>query len=447
MNTVICGAGEVGRHAAEVLGVEGHNITIIDRSAKKLATLEDIMDVRTLRGNATQAEVLVEAGCDKADLCIAATDSDETNLLSAAIATGVGADRTIARVHHSAYFEGRGLNYCTHLGIDHLVCPDYATAADIAQSLRNPGALAIERFARGRVEMQQISVSDDAPAVGCALHQLSMPDSARIVAIEREQSAMIPDGMTVIRRGDIVTLIGDVNSFDKARRLFHAQAARHKKIMVMGGSPVGVWLCRALRGKAFSVRLFEPNPPRAEELAAKLDWVTVLRVDPLDTDTLTLERIDQADAFVALTHDDENNILAAARAKSMGAKEAIAVLQRGTYLHLLEHVGIDRAFSPRVAAVSEVQRLVNEGPIQHLATLAVGIADVFEIRVPPAAKEIIGKPLKQVKLPPKTILAAIQRGDDVSVPGAEDWVDAGDVVVAVTPTGQEKELKRLLAVK
>jgi trk system potassium uptake protein TrkA len=278
------------------------------------------------------------------------------------------------------------------------------------------------------------------------LHDLAIRESARVIAIERDESSFIPDSTTMIRRGDIATLIGDVKTFDQVRRLFHTHDDRRKRIMIMGGTPLAVWLCRQLHSRAFSLRLFEPDAPRAEELSAKLDWVTVLRVDPLDTDTLTLERIDQADSFVALTDDDENNILAAARAKSMGAKEVIAVLQRGTYLHLLEHVGIDRAFSPRVAAVAEIQRLVGDQSIRHLASLTVGIVDVYEIHVPPAAKRVIGTALHDLKLPEKTIIAAIQRGDEVSVPGRDDVIQVGDTVVVVTPANGKKELMRYFAV-
>ena len=440
MNVVICGAGEVGRHAAEVLGTEGWNVTIVDKSAERLATLEDVMDVRTLRGNATEADMLMEAGCANAHLCVAATDGDEINLLSASIATGLGTERSIARVHHSAYFEGRGLNYAAHLGIDHLVCPDYATAQDIARALRNPGALAVDQFAQGKIEMQRLPVSEDAPAIGKTLHDLAIRESARVVVVERDDTSFIPDSQTMLRRDDIVTLIGEVKTFDQVRRRFHTQDDRRKRIMIMGGTPLAVWLCRQLHSRAFSIRLFEPDEPRARELSAKLDWVTVLRVDPLDTDTLTLERIDQADSFVALTHDDENNILAAARAKSMGAKEAVAVLQRGTYLHLLEHVGIDRAFSPRVAAVSEIQRLVGDRSIRHLASLTVGIVDVYEIHVSSKAKRVVGIPLQEMKLPEKTIIAAIQRNGEVRVPGRDDVILTGDTVVVVTPAGGKKQL-------
>ena len=447
MNVIICGAGAVGGHAAEVLGAKGHNITIVDLQADRLSALEETMDVHILHGNATHGETLLEAGAGKADLLIAATETDEINLLSASIASGLGADRTIARVHHSAYFEQRGIDYSTHLGIDHLVCPDHTTAVEIAQTLRNPGALAVERFARGRLEMQQLPVSDDAPAIGKPLAQVGLPGAARLTSIERDGSAFIPDSNSSLQPGDVATLICEIDSFERARKLIHTASGKRKRVMIMGGSTLAVWLCRQLHSKAFSVRLYEADADRANELAAKLDWITVMRTDLADVAAWDEEHVEQADAFVALSDNEEHNVLAAAHAKSVGSRMAIAVLQQPTYLHLLTHVGIDKAFSPRVTAVTQIQQLLHTGPIRRLASLAEGVADVYEIRVPAGAQQIIDTPLREVSLPPKTIIAAIQTGDHVRVPGAEDRIVTDDTVVVVAPSENEKQLKSLFGLK
>jgi trk system potassium uptake protein TrkA len=446
MNILICGAGEVGRHAAEVLSAEGANITIIDSDADKLARLDDSMDVRSLRGNGTQAEVLIEAGCEKADVFLAATNIDEINLLSAAVASAIGAQRTIARVHHSSFYEQRGLDYDTALGIDHLVCPEHATALAIAQTLRAPGALALERFAHDQIEMQQIVVSSKAPAVGKPLVALDLPARARIAMIERGESVFIPNGQTQIHADDIITMVADTDVFAQACKLLHSDAAKRKHVIILGGTSMGVWLCRALRSQRFAVRLIEADRARAEELAIKLDWVTVLRADAADVSLLEDERIDQVDAFVALTDDDEHNVLAAAHAKSQGAKTVVAVQQRRNYMHLLDYVGIDEAFSPAVTAVDAIKELTNDRAFRHLATLARGVVDVFEVRVRAAAKEVIGKPLKDLNLPLKTIIGAIQRDGVAHVPGADDVIEDADTVVLIGPESVTKDLKRLFAI-
>jgi len=444
MNVVICGAGEVGRHSAEVLGGRGHNVTIVDMAADKLATLDDALDVRSLQGDCNHADVLLEAGCARADLLLAVTNSDQVNLLAASFAKGLGTRRTIARVHHAAFFEERGLDYAQHLGIDDLLCPDHATATEIAQTLRSPGAIAVERFAGGQIEMQQFPVSDDAKAVGQALSEMKLSAPARLAAIERGGVAFIPDAATLIQAGDIVTLIGESEHFSRIRKFFRTEPVRRQRVMLMGGTAQAVWLARALRGPRFAVRLFEQNAARAEELAAKLTWVTVLKADPTqESDVLQEERIDQADAFVAVSDDDEHNILAAARAKSMGVQHAIAVLQRPTYLHLIEHVGIDRAFSPRVTAVDEILRVIDESKVRRLGTLVPETIDVFEVVVPPEARAVIDKPLHDVKFPAKTFIAAIQREEEVHVPSATDSIKAGDTVILIGPPKSRGELKKV----
>jgi trk system potassium uptake protein TrkA len=443
MNIVICGAGEVGRHSAEVLASEGHNITIIDLEAETLEELDNVLDVRSLVGNAVHADVLLEAGCAKADLAIAATSSDEINLLSSSIAKALGAGMVIARVHHSAYFERRGLDYARHLGIDHMVCPEFSTALAIASTLRSPGSLAIEQFAHGRLEMQQFPVSASAKAVGADLPSLKLPASSRLAVVERLGKPFLPNAQTIIEKGDIVTLIGESTGFDKARKLFDTETGRNLKVMILGGSAQCVWVCRALKDRGFSIRVFEENEERARELAEKLQWCTILNTDAVNTDALKDERVDLADAFLALTGDEEQNILAAARAKSMGVKSAVALLLRPTYQHLLKHIGIDKSFSPRSTAVNEMLRLLETGPVKHLATLAEDIAEVYELSVPVGAKKIINCPLKELALPANTMLAAVQRDDEVFVPGGDSEILPGDTVIAIAPESARKALRKL----
>ena len=445
MNIIICGAGEVGRHAAEVLGASGNNVTIIDRKPSRLAMIEQVLDVRTLIGNGAHAHVLREAGCAKAGLFLAATSDDEINLLSASIASAAGADRTVARVHHSAYYEQQELDYARHLGIDHLVCPENATALAIAQTLRNPGALAVERFARGRIEMQQLPVTDAATGLGTPLSQLKLPGTVRVVAIEHAGRSIIPDGSAVVVGGDVITIVGDVDTFDRARKMFHTEHARRKRVMIMGGTAMGVWLCRALRSRRFSVRLFETDTDRCLELSEKLSWITVVSEDPTDPSVMEEQRVEQLDAFVALSGDDEHNILTAARAKSLGAQQAVAVLQRPTYLHLLEHVGIDKAFSPRDTAINEVVNLLETAPVRRLATVAEGVADVYEVQVSPKAAQIVGRPLSDMRLDEQIIIAAIQRDGKVFVPSGDDIIHGGDTVVLIGPSGMERRLRKTFA--
>ena len=443
MNIVIAGAGEVGRHAAEVLGGVGHRVTVIDTSDRVLRTLDDVIDVKSFAGNCARAENLVEAGVAECDLFIAATSNDETNLFSASLAKGVGAKKCLARVHHSTYFSQRGLDYKEHLGIDELLCPQFITAQAIARTLRNPGASAIENFANGAIQMHKFPVNEDAPAVGKALPALNLPGRTRIVAITRGEDTQIPGRETVIQAGDVVTLIGATGTIDNARKFFFSGKPKRRHVVIMGGSSIAVWLCRALKKRNFAIRLFETNPERAEELAGKLDHVTVINTDPTDPVVAADEHIGAAGAFVALSGDDEHNILAAAQAKASGVGTTVTVVQRSVYMRLLPHIGIDHAFSPRSDAVREIQRMLETGPVLELTHIAAGKIKLYEV-TPTSRGSGIGVPLKEVRFPPYTLVAAIQREAGATVPGADDVIEEGQSLLVVGRDGIEKELRKVL---
>ncbi|MHC4415754.1 MAG: Trk system potassium transporter TrkA [Planctomycetota bacterium] len=445
MRIIICGAGQVGTHAAEVLAGAGHDITIVDSDPARLRKIADSMDVATCCGLCAEAEVLREAGCAQADLLLAATREDEVNLLTAAVAKGVGAAKSIARVHHGSFFEQRGLDYEKHFSIDRLICPEYSTALAIASALRNPGALAIETFARGTIQMQQFPVSDHATAIGKSLAQLALPSGTRLAAITRKREAFIPEASSTVEAGDNVILVGNSAVFQEARRLFHDDKLGRRRVVLMGGSPMSVWLCRALHDRNFSIRLFELDHERAEALAGKLSWVTVIEASPTDRAVADEEHIGTADVFVALREDDEDNIIASVLAKTLGVSLVIAVVQGSTYLDLIYHIGVDRFFNPSVVAAKEIQRILDDRPLQQMSTLADGVVDAYRVRVGTNG-EVIGRTLREIKLTPDWIVAAIRRGDRAWVPGADDKLEPSDTALLIGRHGTEKQLKKLFAV-
>ncbi len=442
MNIVISGAGTVGRYLAEVLCGAGHDITVIEQQSSVLQALENELDIRTLRDHCAHGAALHKAGVANCDMYVAATNNDEVNLLSTSVASSMGARCTVARIHHRAYFDKEYFDFQRHFGIDHIICPEYATAVAIAQTLRNPGALAVEIFARGEIEMQELRVSDKAKAVGSTLAGLALPAGVRIATVTREEESFIPNATTTIERDDVMTLVGEKKAFEVARKLFQPAKSAKKHVAILGESSMGVWLCRALRQRHFSVRIFVFTPERAEELAAKLPHVTVIQADPTESAVFDEEHVADVDAFVALTDDDEQNILAAAQAKSLGAKLAIAVTSRSTYLHLLTHVGIDQAFSPRTVAAREIQLLLETGPIRVVGSLKEAMADVYEIRVGKSAPAT-GAKLKDIKFPGPSVLAAIQRGDSVCVPTADTAIEAGDDLLVIGRREMVKDLKKV----
>lgn len=442
MKIIICGGGEVGTHAAETLSAAGTRIVIIDQDPTRLLAIEDSMDVATFRGNCAQAQALLDAGCPDADLLVAATDSDEVNLLTASIAKGVGAKKTIARVHHSEFFEQRRFRYQDHLGIDRLMCPEYATALAIARTLRNPGALAIEGFARGAIEMQEFPVSRTAPAIGKALLDIPLPGGTRLAVITRKGGSFIPEATTTMEEGDVIILVGNTSTFQDARVLFHDAKRPRQRIAVMGGTPMAVWLSRALRDRDFAIRIFETDRNRAEDLAEKLPWATVVHADPTDRNVFDEEHLTDVDVFIGLLDDDETNIIGCVLAKLRGIQRVLTVVQHSKFLDVIFDIGIDRAFSPRLVAAEEIESVLDESPLRHLGSLAAGIIDVFRVRIADRAA-VIGRALKEIKLSSGWVIAAIQRDTHAFVPGADDLIERGDTILVVGRHGQDKTLKKL----
>ncbi len=434
----------MGRHSAEVLAPDGHNVTLIDKDPAKLAECESLIDIGAMEGDATRAEVLRRAGAGEADLFIAATSIDEINLLSASIASGLGCDQTIARVHHASYFEGQGLDYAKHFGIDHLVCPEHTTAVAVAATLRSPGAQEVENFARGSIELQRLPVGEGSKATRAKLADLPLPACSLVVAVERNDEGFRPNADTELVAGDIVTVLGDESSLAKVFKVFGVETPRRLKVMLVGGTNQGVWLCRELRAKQFQVRLFESDPVRAASLSERLPWVTVLTGDIIASDVLVDERVDQADAFIACTDDDETNILIAARAKTMGVTSAVCILQRSVYTHLLSHIGIDKVFSPRATAVGEILRRLDAGSMRNLATLANGVAEVYEARLSKPGAAVLGVPLKDLDLPEQALIAMIQRGERTFIPDASVELALHDTVVVIAPAKARRPLRKAL---
>jgi trk system potassium uptake protein TrkA len=446
MNIIIAGAGEVGAHAAEVLSSDEHKVTVIDLSAERLRSLSDTLDVRTLVGHCAHFRVLEDAGAKKCDLMIAATQNDEINLLAAYLAKVGGTRKTVVRVHHTANFSLRGTPVAAKLGIDEFICPEHLASLAIARTLRNPGSIALEEFGRGRLLMQRFPVTSGAAAVDQKLCDITLPASARLATVEHHAVATIADAETTISRDDFVTLIGERETFESARKVFHKGKEKHQHIAIMGETPTAVWLCRALRSRVFSVRVFVRHHERAEELSQKLPHVTVIEADPTDVTVFTDEHIERANAFIAVTEDEEHNILACAQAKAMGVSTVIAVVQRAKYLHLLEHVGIDHAFSPRGVAVAAMRRLTGVGKVRSMAVFADGAAEVYEI-TPSKRSKVLGQELRSIKLPTQTMIAAIRRNDDVYIPGANDQITAGDTFLAIGPRGIADSLHKLFTAK
>jgi len=446
MNIIICGAGKTGAHAAEILSVDGADVTVIDESQTLLESLADSLDVAILVGQPSAAKDLQTAGVSGADVVIAVTDDDEVNLLCASTASYMGADRTFATVTHSMYLNREALDYSKIFSIDSLICPAYSAARAIASHLRNPAAMKVERLVGQTIEVQQFEATKGAAGIGRQLSDVKLPGGARIVAITRNGDTYLPSGQSTVDEGDEVLLVANADVFHDARRVFRTKDAGRRSVVIMGGSPVAVWLCRTLQNRGFSIRLFETEVERANELAEKLPWVTVIQADPTDPNVFTDEHIENADAFVALTND-EHNILSCAWAAGLGVKETYPVVSRKDYAPFVKAMGLTNTFSPRELAVEEIKKRLARKQMTKVTSLAGDELAIYRIRVGKDAP-VAGTPLSKLTLMPNCMVIVLEHDEHYGVvPGANEVLEERDVVFVVVRGEYEDELRTLFAVK
>ncbi len=446
MNIIVCGAGKIGAHAAGVLALEGANVTVVDNNQSALDALSETLDVALVFGKPTDANILQNAGVEGADVVIASTENDEVNLLCASTASYLGADRTFAMVTHSAFLNRSAMDYSKIFSIDTLVCPAYTTARAIASRLRNPAAMKVERLVGQSIEVQQFEATKGAPGIGRHLSDVKLPGGARLAAIIRNDETYLPSGDSTVDEGDEVLLVANSDVFHDARRFFRTKDAGRRSVVIMGGTPIAVWLCRALQNRGFSIRLFETEKNRAQELAEKLPWVTVIQADPTDPTVFTDEHIENADAFVALTHD-EHNILSCAWAAGLGVKETYPVVARTDYAPFVRAMNMTQAFSPRELAVAEIKQRLARKQLTKVATLAGDELAIYRIRVGKDAP-VSGKPLSELNLMPDCMVVVIEHDEHHGVvPDAHKVLEERDVVFVVVRKDYEKELRKLFAVR
>jgi trk system potassium uptake protein TrkA len=445
MNIIICGAGKTGAHAAQTLAADGANVTVIDESQAALDALADSLDVATLLGEPAVAKNLVTAGVADADVVITATDVDEVNLLCASTASYLGADRTFAMVTHSTYLNRDILDYSKIFSIDSLICPSFSTARAIASHLRNPAALKVERLVGHTIELQQFEATKGAAGVGRHLSDVKLPGGARLAAITRDGVTYLPSGLSTVDIGDEVLLVANTDVFHDARRVFRTKDSGRRSVVIMGGSPVAVWLCRALHNRGFSIRLFETDSERANELAEKLSWVTVIQADPTDPSVFTDEHIENADAFVALTND-EHNILSCAWAVGLGVAETYPVVSRKDYAPFVKAMGLTHTFSPSELAVAEIQKRLKRNQLTKIATLPGDEMAIYRVRVGKGAP-VIGKPLSELQLMPDCMVIVLEHDEHTGVvPSASEVLEERDIVFVVVRQEFVDTLRTLFAV-
>ncbi len=435
MKIIILGAGQVGGTLAENLVGENNDITVVDTDPGRLRHLQDKFDLRVVNGPASHPRVLREAGAEDADMLVAVTSSDETNMVACQIAYSLfNTPNRIARIRAAEYLrDNEKLFIPEAIPIDHLISPEQLVIDNIYRLIEYPGALQVVNFAGGKVSLGVVKAYYGGPLIGNPLSVMRehMPHiESRVAAIFRQDKPIRPQGSTIVEAGDEVFFIAANQHIRAVMSEMQRLEKPYKRIMLVGGGNIGFGLAQQLE-KQYSVKLIERNPQRAAELAELLNDTIVFYGDASDQELLAEEHIDQIDLFIAVTNDDEANIMSAMLAKKMGAKKAMVLIQRRAYVDLVQSSVIDIAISPQQATISALLGHVRKADIVSVSSLRRGIAEAIEAIAhgDETTSRVVGRTVSEIKLPPGTIIGAIVRGEEVMIANDSVRIEQGDHVI------------------
>ncbi len=452
MKIIILGAGQVGASVAGNLASEANDITLVDEDQSVLQDLQDRLDIRTVRGHASYPEVLHQAGADDADMIIAVTSSDETNMIACQVAyTLFHTPTKIARVRSIEYLNHARLFAQEALPVDVLISPEQLVTDYIERLIEYPGALQVLDFANGSVQLVAVHAYHGGPLVGHELRELRdhMPGiDARVAAIFRQGKPIAPEGDTIIEVDDEVfflaarkhirAVMGELRKMDKPV----------KRIMLAGGGNIGLRLAAAIEHQ-YQVKIVEHNVERTKLLSETLDKAIVLLGDAADEELLLDENIENTDVFCALTNDEEANILSAMLAKRLGARKVMSLINRAAYVNLVQSGAIDVAISPQQATIGSLLTHVRRGDVVMVHSLRRGAAEAIEAVAhgDRGSSRVVGQAIEDIKLPKGTTIAAIVRGEEVLIAHHDLVIETDDhVILFLADKSCIQEVERLFQV-
>ncbi len=452
MKIIILGAGQVGASVAENLVSEANDITIVDVDPARLRALQDRLDLRTVIGHASHPDVLVRAGVEDADMILAVTNSDDTNMVACQVAyTLFHTPTKIARVRATEYLSEPRLFTQEAMPVDVLISPEQLVTDYIQRLIEHPGALQVLDFAAGKVSLVAVRAYYGGPLVGHELRELKdhMPGvDTRVAAIFRRGRPIIPEGSTVIEVDDEVFFIAAKKNIRAVMSELRRLDKPVKRVMLAGGGNIGRRLAKALENR-YQVKIIDHNSECTARLSEDLEKTIVLLGDAADEELLLDENIENTDVFCGLTNDDEANILSAMLAKRMGATKVMSLINRAAYVDLVQSGIIDIAISPQQATIGSLLAHVRRGDVAVVHSLRRGAAEAIEA-IAHGDKEtsrVVGRAIEEIRLPPATTIGAIVRGDEVLSAHHDTVIEAEDhVILFVVDKHRIPEVERLFQV-
>lgn len=452
MKVVVIGNGKIGSSLSSALVSEGHDVTIVDNNEAKLNRSKNTLDVMCIEGNGATSETQLEASVDKSQIVISVTPYDELNILSCLIAKRLGAEKTILRVRMPEYYKQMHL-IKEELGLSMVINPELITASEIFRVLTLPAAVKVEVFGKGKLELIEFKVTDKTGIAPVNLHNLYKKVKTKflVCAVQRENEVFIPTGDFIIRNNDRLSIAATHKSIEKFFRSSGLMKDKVKSVMIAGGGMIGYYLASQLLSVGMRVKIIEKDEDRSLEIARLLPKAIVICGDGTDQALLLEEGIMSVDAFVALTGIDEENIILSLFAKENTNAKVVTKINRDNYINIASQIGIDCIVSPKSLVVSNVISYVRsldnaaDSEIESLYHLVGGEVEAIEFKVKENVENVVGIPLKDMKLKENLLISAIIRKREIIIPDGNTSIELGDSVVIVSKEHRFSKLKDILA--
>jgi trk system potassium uptake protein TrkA len=435
MRVIVVGAGEVGSNIAASLA-ESHEVVVVDIDPEKVDELTYSLDILAVHGNGASLSTLRETGIDRADMLIASTGDDETNIVTCGTAKTVCDAFTIARVKDVSFLETWNRSESA-FGVDFMVSTNLLTAEDIARVVGLPAAVDADPFAGGLVQMVEFEVAAESEIAGETVEAVDRFEDLTFAALVRDGNVILPRGETIIEAENRVIVIGSPDSVQQFSRSIASANTRDEAedIVIIGGSDIGYHTAKILEKRGLAPRMIERRAERARELAEVLPGTVVMQHDATDIDFLLGEHVDRADAVITATDSDEKNLLVSLLAKNLGVRRTVTVVEAGEYTSLFETVGVDVAINPREATAEEIVRFTQEEQVENLSLIEDRQAEVLEIEIDEDGV-LTGRPIQEsvTELPSELVIGAITRDRELVVPRGDTVIEPGDHVVLFVAT-------------
>ncbi len=450
MKILIVGAGEVGFNIAKRFASENKEVLVIDANPEALKRVSENLDVQTLAGSGSSPRVLQEAGVAEADMLLAVTNSDEANLIACFFANHLAPEaRKVVRLRNEDYTAYGDALARDILNISMVINPDVEVVRSIMRLLAAPGAVELNEFAEGRIVMVGVRLAADSPLAGRKLMNMpAVTGETRVIiaALVREERLIIPKGSDRFAGGDLVYFACEKKDLGAALEKLGAGAKPIKNVLIVGGGKIGLLLAQELERKRFSVKLVEIDPERGETLSARLDRPIVLLGDGTDHELLQEENIGAMDMVVALTGDEETNIISCLLAKRLGARQTITRINKFAYMPLVKAIGVDHIVSPRLSAINSILHHMRRGKVISAVSIQDDEAEILEA-IALSNSEIVGRPLRDLAVRKNALILCILRGEEVIIPTGDSVVLPEDRILILAARKDVPTVEKALAVK